>query len=557
MRYLPIVIVVLLLVAFIALGMLTHWAWHLPATLCAFALAIGVYDFFQPHHSVLRNYPILGHFRWFAEDIRPEIQQYFIERDTDGKPFSRDARSLVYERAKDAHGEKAFGTELNVYASGYEWFTHSIAPKHARGTSESGQSDARQGRPTSATSGKPPSTNGGLPDYQERVKIGGPQCQKPYEMSLFNVSAMSFGSLSSNAIRALNTGAKMGGFAHDTGEGGLTKYHLEPGGDLVWEIGSGYFGCRTRDGQFDLDTFTQKAQHDHVKCVSVKLSQGAKPGLGGVMPAEKVTPEIAEIRGVPVGEKCISPPYHTAFQTPRELLTFVQTLREATGGKPTGFKLCIGRPSEFFGICKAMLETGIQPDFIIVDGSEGGTGAAPLEFEDHVGTPLTEGLIFVHNALIGCGLRGQIKIGCSGKVTSSFEMARRIAIGADYCNAARGMMFALGCIQAMRCQTNRCPVGVATQDPQRVRALVVPLKAERVFNYHRNTVLSFNQLIASLGLDSPSQLNQRLLMRRVNPTLVQSYEQLYPTLEAGILLGDQVPEHLRDDWNTANADRFS
>lgn len=554
MRYLPLALAAVAIVLFLWLGVAYHWAWYFVAAFGVFVLAVGLVDLLQGTHSVLRNYPVMGHFRWFAEGIRPEMQQYFVERDTDGEPFNRDARSLVYERSKDTHGEKAFGTECDTYLPGYEWFTHSMAPKRARGTSEEGQSDARHGRSPTVHDDVVESH---LQDFQVRVKVGGPQCKKPYEMSLFNVSAMSFGALSCNAIKALNTGAKLGGFAHDTGEGGLTKYHLEPGGDLIWEIGSGYFGCRTPDGHFDIEKFTPKSQHEHVKCISIKLSQGAKPGLGGVMPAEKVTAEIAEIRGVPEGKKCISPPYHSAFHTPRELLEFVQLLRDASGGKPTGFKLCVGRKSEFLGICKAMLETGIQPDFIIVDGGEGGTGAAPLEFEDHVGTPLTEGLIFVHNALIGCGLRDDIKIGCSGKVTSAFEMARRIAQGADYCNAARGMMFALGCIQAMRCHTNRCPVGVATQDPSRVRALVVPTKAERVFHYQRNTILSFNQLVASLGLDSSEELSARLLMRRVNPTKVMSYEQLYPTLKKGALLEDDIPEDWVEDWNQAAAHLFN
>ena len=487
---------------------------------------LGVFDLLQTRHSVLRNYPVIGHFRWLAEAIRPELQQYFVERDTDGKPFSRDERAIIYERAKDIHGEKAFGTELDVDLTGYEWFTHSVASRPAA-------------------------------EQLFRVTVGGPQCERPYEMSLLNVSAMSFGSLSGNAIRALNSGAKKGGFAHDTGEGGLTRYHLEPGGDLIWEIGSGYFGCRTNDGRFDIEQFREKAVHDHVKCISIKLSQGAKPGLGGLMPAEKVTAEIAQIRGVPVGEKCVSPSAHSAFATPHELLDWLRQLRDASGGKPSGFKLCIGKRSEFLGICKAMLASGILPDFIVVDGTEGGTGAAPLEFENHVGTPLTEGLIFVQNALVGCGLRDRIRIGCSGKISSAFEMARRIAIGADYCNAARAMMMALGCIQAMRCHTNRCPVGVATQDPKRTRALVVPIKAERVYQFHRNTVLAFNDFIAAIGLFHPGELSPAHLMRRVDATRVASYAELYPPLEAGALLESNTPENWKPDWERASPDAFT
>lgn len=536
-RYSPIFIAALLAFFFLALGFLLHWTWVVAAVLAGMVVLVGLHDVFQQDHSVLRNYPVLGHFRWFAEEIRPEIQQYFIERDTDGEPFNHDEREIVYQRAKNTLGEASFGTELNTYATGYEWFTHSIA--------------SRLGGGASAADYDPDA------DDQFRVTIGGPQCKHPYRMSLFNISAMSFGSLSANAIRALNTGAKMGAFAHDTGEGGLTRYHLEPGGDLVWEIGTAYFGCRTDSGEFDLETFTEKAAHANIKCISVKLSQGAKPGLGGVMPGKKVTREIAEIRGVPVGVKCVSPPSHSAFKTPRELLHFVQTLREASGGKPTGFKLCVGRQSEFLGICKAMIETGLQPDFIIVDGGEGGTGAAPLEFEDHVGTPLTEGLAFVHSALIGFGLRDAIKIGCSGKVTSAFDMARRMAQGADYCNSARGMMFALGCIQAMRCQTNRCPVGITTQDPKRTRALVVPLKSERVYHYHRNTILAFNQLIASLGLDHPDDLDGSLLMRRVSQNEIKSYRQLYPTLKPRVLVQGEIPETWRDPWEAASPDHFA
>jgi len=367
---------------------------------------------------------------------------------------------------------------------------------------------------------------------------------------------MSFGALSSNAILALNKGAKMGGFAHDTGEGGMSEYHLRHGGDLVWEIGSGYFGTRTKDGRFDPDKFAEQSQRDEVKCVSIKLSQGAKPGLGGVMPGRKVTPEIAGIRGVPVGETCISPPYHSAFATPRELVLFVQRLRELCGDKPVGFKLCIGQRPEFLGICKAMLELELYPDFIIVDGGEGGTGAAPLEYEDHVGAPLTEGLVFVHDALVGSGVRDYIKIGCSAKITSAFDMARRITQGADYCNAARAMMFALGCIQSQRCHTNTCPVGVATQDPKRTRALVIEDKATRVYNYQRNTAAEFNQLLASLGLEHPDQLTPSLLMRRIDPVTVKSYAELHRNLETGELLKEPRQAPWDELWEAASADHF-
>ena len=430
----------------------------------------------------------------------------------------------MYQRAKDTHGEQPFGTQLDVYASGYEWFSHSLAPKAQY-------------------------------DGQFRVRLNGDGVDKPYDMSLLNVSAMSFGSLSSNAIVALNEGARRGEFAHDTGEGGLSEYHQQ-GGDLVWEIGTGYFGARTPDGKFDPGRFTEVSNLDQVKCVSVKLSQGAKPGLGGVMPAAKVTAEIAGIRGVPEGVKCVSPPHHTAFSTPEELLAFVDELRRMSGGKPTGFKLCIGRPTEFLGICKAMVETGIHPQFILVDGGEGGTGAAPLEFEDHVGMPLTEGLIFTHNALVGTGLRDKVKIGVAGKIDSGSAIAARIAQGADFTNAARAMMMALGCIQALRCETNTCPVGVATQDPRRVRGLVVADKAERVHQFQRNTVASFNQLLAAMGLDAPGQLDPSFLRRRIDPTTVRTYAELYEWLEPGELL-DGPRRSWASDWAKATPGAFA
>ena len=386
------------------------------------------------------------------------------------------------------------------------------------------------------------------------MRLDGQGVEQPYDMSLLNVSAMSFGSLSSNAIVALNEGARMGDFAHDTGEGGLSEYHKR-GGDLVWEIGTGYFGTRTPDGQFDPDQFTEVAKLDQVKCISIKLSQGAKPGLGGVMPAAKVTAEIAGIRGVPEGVKCVSPPHHSAFSTPEELLMFVDKLRRLSGGKPTGFKLCIGRRSEFLSICKAMVETGIHPQFILIDGSEGGTGAAPLEFEDHVGMPLTEGLILAHNALMGTGLRDRIKIGAAGKIDSGSAMAARVAQGADFTNAARAMMMALGCIQAMRCETNTCPVGVATQDPRRVRGLVVADKAERVHHFHANTVASFNQLLAAMGLDDPNQLDPSFLNQRIDSTTIRNYGELYEWLEPGELL-DGPRDSWRDDWAKSSPGAF-
>jgi glutamate synthase domain-containing protein 2 len=523
-QFTPVGIVVVAFTIAVALSIWVNGDFGWLAAVIGILVIIAVIDLLQVRHSVRRNYPLFGRLRWVGEQFRPEVQQYFVEQDTEGRPFDRTHRSLVYQRAKDATGEQPYGTQLDVYASGYEWFSHSLAPQ---------------------------------PQYdgQFRVRLDGQGVEKPYDMSLLNVSAMSFGSLSSNAILALNEGAKRGGFAHDTGEGGLSDYHKQ-GGDLVWEIGTGYFGTRTSEGRFDPDQFIETSQLDQVKCVSIKLSQGAKPGLGGVMPAAKVTAEIAGIRGVPEGVKCVSPPYHSAFSTPEELLGFVDDLRRMSGGKPTGFKLCIGRPSEFLSICKAMVETGIHPQFILVDGSEGGTGAAPLEFEDHVGMPLTEGLIIVHNALVGSGLRDKIKLGAAGKIDSGSAMAARIAQGADYTNAARAMMLALGCIQARRCETNTCPVGVATQMPRRVRGLVVQDKAERVHQFHRNTVASFNQLLAAMGLHDPDQLDPSFLTRRVDSTTIRTYSELYEWLEPGELLTGPRPSWT-DDWAKASPGAFA
>lgn len=499
--------------------------WWLVATVpLLLATVVGVYDIVQQRHSILRNYPVIGHFRYALESLRPELQQYFVETDTDGTPYDRDIRSLIYERAKGANQEQPFGTELDVYATGLEFLVHSIAPAPE-------------------------------PLSPHRVTVGNAQCAHPYEMSLLNVSAMSFGALSANAIRALNAGARAGGFAHDTGEGGLSKYHLEAGGDLVWEIGSGYFGCRTDSGGFDAEQFADKAAAPAVKCVSIKLSQGAKPGVGGVMPAAKMTVEIAEARGVAAHEKCVSPPSHSAFSGPTGLLEFVTELRERSGGKPVGMKLCVGSRREVLALCKAMLDTGIRPDFIVVDGSEGGTGAAPLEFEDHVGTPLTEGLTIVRDALIGCDLKDDIKIGASGKVASGADIVKRLIHGADYTNAARAMMMAVGCIQAQRCHTNTCPVGVTTQDPKRMRALDVGDKSERVRRFHAETVHSATRLIAAMGLDSPAQLTGDHLRVRTDTSTVRSWGEIHPPLQRGELLADP-PDGWAHDWRTARSDTF-
>ena len=500
------------------------WAavWIL-AVLCL----LGVYDTLQRRHSILRNYPVIGHVRWLAELVRPEIRQYLIEADEEAAPFSRSQRSLVYQRAKGEPGEHPFGTLLDVYRDNYEFIGHSAYP-------------AKAADPESF-----------------RITIGGDQCAKPYSASVFNISAMSFGAISANAIRALNAGAKRGRFSHDTGEGSISPYHLEMGGDIVWEVASGYFGCRTPDGHFDPDRFAGQAALDEVKMIEIKLSQGAKPGHGGVLPAAKVTPEIARTRGVPMGQDCVSPPRHSAFSTPLEMMAFITQLRTLSGGKPVGFKLCIGHPWDFMGMVKAMLETGVVPDFVVVDGAEGGTGAAPTEFSDHIGVPMREGLLFVHNTLIGAGLRDRIKIGVAGKIVSAFDIASVLAIGADWTNAARGFMFALGCVQSVHCNTNRCPTGIATQDVSRQAALIVPDKAERVYNFHRLTLRALSDMLAAAGLEHPDQLGPHHLVRRVSATEIRLFSDLHIFLKPGSLLDDSC-EHgfYRENWARASAARF-
>jgi glutamate synthase domain-containing protein 2 len=487
---------------------------------------LGIHDLIQTRHAVLRNYPISAHLRFLLEEIRPEMRQYFFESETDGLPFSRTQRAIVYQRAKLALDKRPFGTLRDTNADGYEWLRHSIAPK-------------------------------GIASERFQFTVGGPDCVKPYTMSVFNISAMSFGALSANAIRALNRGAALGGFAHDTGEGGLSPYHAEGGGDVIWEIGSGYFGCRTGNGDFDPQKFHAAAANPQIKMIEIKLSQGAKPGHGGVLPGPKVSAEIAAIRGVEPGVDCLSPAGHSAFTSPRELVAFVAKLRARSDGKPVGFKLCVGHPWEFLGVCKAMVETGIYPDFVVVDGMEGGTGAAPLEFADHLGMPLREGLVFVRNALIGVGARDRIRIGCSGKIVTSFDMARAIALGADWCNAARGFMFALGCIQSMSCHTDHCPTGVATQDPTRSRALVVPDKATRVANYHASTLHALAELTAAAGLDHPRDFRPHHFSRRINAYETRTFDELYPALKPGELLSGAQDERWSRMWEAARADSFS
>jgi glutamate synthase domain-containing protein 2 len=498
----------------------------IPTLIFAALTVLGIRDLTQKSHAVLRNYPITAHIRFLLEEIRPEMRQYFFESEKDGMPFSRDIRAVVYQRAKMDLDKRPFGTQENVYREGYEWMHHSVAPK------------ARA-------------------EEKFRITIGGPDCAKPYSASVFNISAMSFGALSPNAVRALNAGARKGGFAHDTGEGGVSPYHREKGGDLIWEIGSGYFGCRNLDGSFNPEEFARVASDDQIKMVELKVSQGAKPGHGGVLPAAKVSEEISRIRGVAMGEDCISPATHREFSTPLEMMAFIDAMRRLSGGKPAGFKLCIGHPWEFLAICKAMLQSGIYPDFIVVDGNEGGTGAAPLEFMDHLGMPMREGVNFVHNALIGINARDRIRIGAAGKIATAFDMARAMAIGADWCNSARGFMFSLGCIQSLSCHTDRCPTGVTTQDPTRARALVVPHKIERVYNYHRATLLALAELLAAAGLEHPRDLRPIHFSQRTSTTEVRSFAKLYPSLRPGELVEGTADPRYREAWEMARADSFS
>jgi glutamate synthase domain-containing protein 2 len=503
-------------------------AWHLGLPIAIFGafVLLGLRDLVQTRRAILRNYPIAAHIRFILEHIRPELRQYFFEAEKDGTPFPRDKRALVYQRAKRELDTRPFGTHYDVYRDHYEWLHHSMHPR--------------------------------IPAAEPfRIVIGGGDCRQPYSASVLNISAMSYGSLSANAIRALNKGAKLGDFAHDTGEGGVSRYHREHGGDLIFEVGSGYFCCRNQDGTFSPERFAGIAANPQIKMVELKLSQGAKPGHGGVLPAAKVTREIAEIRGVEMGKDCVSPARHSAFSSPVELMQFIASLRRLSGGKPTGFKLCVGHPWEFLALVKAMLKTGIAPDFIVVDGTEGGTGAAPLEFMDHLGMPLREGLTFVHSALLGAELRDRIKLGASGKIVSGFDMARVMALGADWCNSARGFMFAVGCLQSQQCHTGRCPTGVATQDKVRQRAIHIGDKSQRVANFHKETVKALAELIAAAGLNHPSELRPYHFMRRTGPDRIVSFSELYRFLEPGELLFGTNHSLFREAWDVATADSFA
>lgn len=523
----------LALVGVLALIFAVLWGagfkWALVPGLISFALTlVGLRDLVQRKHAILRNYPVVGHLRFIFEEIRPEIRQYFIESDTEQLPFSRDQRSLVYQRAKGVEDKRPFGTTEDVYSAGYTWLTHSLAPVTIKNK-----------------------------DF--RVEVGGPDCKQPYALSVYNVSAMSFGALSANAILALNRGAKIGGFAHNTGEGGISRFHRQGGGDLVYQVASGYFGCRAADGSFDPDAFALQAADPQVKMIELKLSQGAKPGLGGMLPAAKITEEIAEARGIPMGQDCMSPAAHSSFSTPIEMLEFLKQLRDLSGGKPVGFKLCIGHRREFMCVVKAMLSTGIVPDFIVIDGTEGGTGAAPVEFVNRVGMPMLEGLHFVHNTLRGAGLRDRVKLGAAGKIVSAFDIARALAFGANWCNSARGFMFALGCIQAQSCHTNKCPVGIATQDKSRQKAIDVPDKAERIARFHKNTLKSLGDITGAAGLTDPQNFKPYHFMFRLRDSEFQDGNQAFPYMPEGFLLVEGEEEDLyewRSRWRRASAETF-
>ncbi len=520
---------VILLIAFAVIGLVgLLWPpiwWSL--LVIAPLLALGIRDATQTKHTVLRNFPIIGHFRYLIEHIRPEIQQYLVESNLDAYPVEREYRSLIYQRAKGDLETRPFGTDRDVYRPGYEWAAHCTVP---------------------------------APQLEEepRIEIGGKDCSKPYSSSMLNISAMSFGSLSPEAILALNGGARDGGFAHNTGEGGVSRYHLEHGGDLIWQIGTGYFGCRTPRGEFDPERFEKVAAGESIRMIELKLSQGAKPGAGGILPAPKVSREIAEARGVELGEACISPSGHSAFSTPVELMEFIGEMRRLSGGKPVGMKFCMGRISDFLAICRAMLDTGIRPDFITVDGGEGGTGAAPLEFSNSLGMPKRDAIVVVHDILTGTNLRDDIRIICSGKILSAFHMIRSFALGADGCNSARAMMFALGCIQSLRCNSNTCPTGVTTQDPALRRGLVVEEKIPRVQRYHQRTIEALIKMLSAMGLNHPDEVMPHHIYRRSGDLKVASFAELYEFLEPGQLLEKGNGHGLFSEaWKNARSDRWT
>lgn len=523
-RYIPFAIIIFLLVLCVAGFHLVPWL-ALPGIVLGGLVLLGIYDLLQSKHTLWRNFPILARVRWIAEELRPFFRAYIVESETEGRPFNHEDRAMVYRRAKNVSSVEPFGSHLDIDKPPYEWLAHSMAAKHPHET-------------------------------DPRVTVGATGTAQPYRTSVFNISAMSFGSLGAKAIESLNKGAAKGGFYHDTGEGGISRYHKEGGGDLVWELGSGYFGCRAKDGTFDPVQFAETAKLDQVKMIEIKLSQGAKPGHGGVLPGSKVTKEIAEARGIEIGQTCLSPPYHSAFSTPIEMMEFVAKLRDLSGGKPVGLKFCVGNRWEVLALMKAMLETGIKTDFLVVDGSEGGTGAAPAEFLDHVGAPLRQGLVLTRNALVGAGLKDEIKLAASGKQVSAFSLASSMALGADWVNTARGFMFALGCIQSLSCHKNTCPTGIATSDPSLQRGLVVPDKADRVYHFHKNTVAALMEVVGAAGCNHPSELTPRHIMHRITEDRAHTAERAYQLLDAGELINSPETTHLKREWAMAQAHTF-
>jgi len=512
------VIAIFLILGICGLGYFVSFGWFFLFLIFGPPLLLGFYDFFQTKQAIARNFPLIGRSRYVAEWLRPKLQQYFIESDTDGKPFSRIHRNIIYQRAKGELDTAPFGTQLDVYADGFEWMNHSIAAIDHH--------DIEQ---------------------DPRILVGGKNCTQKYSSSMLNVSAMSFGSLSSRAVLSLNGGAREGNFAHNTGEGGISSYHLDPGGDLTYQLGTGYFGSRKPDGNFSDELFAEKAALSSVKMIEIKLSQGAKPGHGGILPAKKVTEEISKIRHVEMGKDVISPPYHKAFDDPTGLLKFVKRCQDLSNGKPVGFKLCIGLRSEFVAICKAMIETGIKPDFISIDGGEGGTGAAPLEFSNSVGMPFVEGLAFAYDALVGFNLKKEISLFASGKIASGFDIFRAVSLGADACNSARAMMMAVGCIQALECNKNTCPTGVATQDKELIRGLNVENKTKRVARYHNETIKAFIELMAAAGIRNADEINRIHISRRVGQNEVRRFDEIYPYIPESCLL---TPESVPEDWKS-------
>lgn len=523
-RHVLLILVLVLSLVFTAAMWASPW-WGLGLAVTLPLSALGLYDFFQKQWTLTRIYPLAARFRWLFYDLRPYLRAYIVEGDLEGRPFSLEARNLVYNRARNKTDTLPFGTERDAYSDEYEWLSHSIHPQEE-------------------------------PERHPRVRIGNDQCSAPYETSILNVSAMSFGALSAKAVEALNKAAKMGDFYQDTGEGGISRYHRIHGGDLVWEIGTGYFGCRDKNGHFDEALFREQASADQVKMTEIKLSQGAKPGHGGLLPGKKVTEEIAQARQVEPFQDCQSPRGHSAFSTPIEMMEFAQRMRELSGGKPVGIKLCVGQVHEVLAIMKGMLETGIYLDFIVVDGGEGGTGAAPLELADHVGMPLTEGLVVVRNALVGTGLRDKVKLAASGKVYSAATLARNLAIGADWCNAARAFMFSIGCIQAQRCNLDTCPTGVTTQDPARQRGLVVDVQAERAVRFHHRTMDALTDIVGGAGFTHPRELQPYHLVHRIGATDSSWIDRIYRFLPENALLEAPEETHMYGWWRAASAHSF-